>query len=80
MYFDTFYIQWHRLTKKDIWNEMYMVMIMIMKIGLPQPRDLGVIHYNQLQTYHYSQNAHLFLDDFAPWVQFVNGYDIDMLG
>jgi hypothetical protein len=24
MYFDMFYIQWHDLTKKDLWNKVYM--------------------------------------------------------
>jgi hypothetical protein len=24
MYFDMFYIQWHHLTKKDLWNKAYM--------------------------------------------------------
>jgi hypothetical protein len=23
MYFDMFYIQWHHLAKKDLWNEVY---------------------------------------------------------
>jgi hypothetical protein len=26
---DMFYIQWRRLAKKDLWNKVYMVMIMI---------------------------------------------------
>jgi hypothetical protein len=24
MYFDMFYIQWHHLAKKDLWNKVYM--------------------------------------------------------
>jgi hypothetical protein len=31
MYFDTFYIQWHRLAKKDLWNKVYMIMIMTLQ-------------------------------------------------
>jgi hypothetical protein len=27
MYFDMFYIQWHHLAKKDLWNKVYMIMI-----------------------------------------------------
>jgi hypothetical protein len=26
MYFDMFYIQWHHLAKKDLWNKVYMNM------------------------------------------------------
>jgi hypothetical protein len=25
MYFDMFYIQWHHLTKKDLWNKIYIL-------------------------------------------------------
>jgi hypothetical protein len=30
MYFYMFYIQWHRLAKKDLCSKVYMIMIMIM--------------------------------------------------
>jgi hypothetical protein len=26
MYFDMFYIEWHRLARKDLWNKVYMNM------------------------------------------------------
>jgi hypothetical protein len=29
MYFDMFYIQWHNLTKKDLWYKVHMIMIMM---------------------------------------------------
>jgi hypothetical protein len=28
MYFDMFYIQWHCLAKKDVWNKVHMIMIL----------------------------------------------------
>jgi hypothetical protein len=32
MYFDVFYIQWHRLAEKDPWNKVYMIMIMMSEL------------------------------------------------
>jgi hypothetical protein len=31
MYFDMFYMQWHHLAKKDLWNKVCMIMIMTLQ-------------------------------------------------
>jgi hypothetical protein len=39
MYFDMFYIQWHRLARKDLWNKVYMNMNKNMNENSFQPPD-----------------------------------------
>jgi hypothetical protein len=47
MYFDMFYIQWHRLAKKDLWNKVYTNMNMTTLFQI-------------LVQYHYVYNLTLF--------------------
>jgi hypothetical protein len=34
MYSDMFYIQWHNLAKKDLWNKVYMNMTMKLRVSI----------------------------------------------
>jgi hypothetical protein len=36
MYLDMFYIQWHHLAKKDLWNKVYMTMNIKNNQGMKQ--------------------------------------------
>jgi hypothetical protein len=61
MYFDMFFIQWHHLAKKDLWNKVYVIITMIMKSRIAVVWDIKLYSLIQLRQHFSEHTACIFI-------------------